>query len=126
MNRDLYDEDHEAFRASVREFLNRSVIPHVEEYAEAHAIPREVWLEAGKQGFLGLAIPRSTAAPRRTTTGSTPSSGRSWPRSTRRSTAAGVSKPTSRLPTSSSSAPRSRSCAGSRGSRPARSCSQSA
>ncbi|NHC22880.1 acyl-CoA dehydrogenase [Nocardioides sp. IC4_145] len=57
MKRDIYDEDHEAFRGSVREFLERSVIPHVEEHAEAKAIPRDFWLEAGKQGFLGLEIP---------------------------------------------------------------------
>lgn len=57
MKRDIYDEDHEAFRGSVREFLERSVLPHVEEHAEAKAIPREFWLEAGKQGFLGLEIP---------------------------------------------------------------------
>ncbi|MCR6032499.1 acyl-CoA dehydrogenase [Nocardioides sp. zg-579] len=57
MKRDIYDEDHEAFRGSVREFLERSVIPHVDEHAEAKAIPREFWLEAGKQGFLGLEIP---------------------------------------------------------------------
>ncbi|GAA4125248.1 acyl-CoA dehydrogenase family protein [Nocardioides fonticola] len=57
MKREIYDEDHEAFRASVREFLERSVIPNVEQYAENKAIPREFWLEAGKQGFLGLEIP---------------------------------------------------------------------
>lgn len=57
MKREIYDEDHEAFRSSVREFLERSVIPHVEEYATDKAIPREFWLEAGKQGFLGLEIP---------------------------------------------------------------------
>ena len=57
MKRSIYDEDHEAFRASVREFLERSVIPHVEQHAADKAIPREFWLEAGKQGFLGLEIP---------------------------------------------------------------------
>ena len=57
MKREIYDEDHEAFRSSVREFLERSVIPFVEEYATNKAIPREFWLEAGKQGFLGLEIP---------------------------------------------------------------------
>ena len=57
MKRSIYDEDHEAFRASVREFLERSVIPHVEEHARDKALPREFWLEAGKQGFLGLEIP---------------------------------------------------------------------
>ena len=57
MKREIYDEDHEAFRRSVREFLERSVIPEVETYAENKGIPREFWLEAGKQGFLGLEIP---------------------------------------------------------------------
>ncbi|WP_205472733.1 acyl-CoA dehydrogenase family protein [Nocardioides sp. SYSU D00038] len=57
MRRSIYDDDHEAFRASVREFLDRSVIPHVEEHAAAKGLPREFWLEAGRQGFLGLEIP---------------------------------------------------------------------
>jgi long-chain-acyl-CoA dehydrogenase len=33
------------------------VIPHVEQHARDKALPREFWLEAGKQGFLGLEIP---------------------------------------------------------------------
>ena len=57
MKRAIYDDDHEAFRSSVKEFLDRQVIPNVEQYAVDHAIPREFWLEAGKQGFLGLEIP---------------------------------------------------------------------
>jgi long-chain-acyl-CoA dehydrogenase len=57
MRRSIYDEDHEAFRGSVREFLDRSVVPHVEEHAAQKALPREFWLEAGKQGFLGLEVP---------------------------------------------------------------------
>ncbi|MCW2752653.1 MAG: acyl-CoA dehydrogenase, partial [Marmoricola sp.] len=57
MERTIYDDDHEAFRSSVKEFLDREVLPDVEGYAEAHAIPRDFWLSAGKQGFLGLEIP---------------------------------------------------------------------
>ncbi len=57
MQRSIYDEDHEAFRASVREYLDRHVTPHVEDFIEARAMPREIWVEAGKQGFLGLEIP---------------------------------------------------------------------
>jgi long-chain-acyl-CoA dehydrogenase len=57
VKRTIYDSDHEAFRDSVREFLDREVKPHLEEHAEAHAMPREMWLAAGKQGFLGLEIP---------------------------------------------------------------------
>jgi long-chain-acyl-CoA dehydrogenase len=59
MNREIYDEDHEAFRGSVKEFLDRSVVPHVEQHASDKALPREFWLEAGKQGFLGLEIPET-------------------------------------------------------------------
>lgn len=57
MKRSIYDEDHEAFRSSVKEFLDRQVVPHLEEYAAQHGLPREFWLEAGKQGLLGLEVP---------------------------------------------------------------------
>ena len=57
MKRRIYQDDHEAFRDSVREFLDRSVRPHLEEYAAAKALPRGFWLEAGKQGLLGLEVP---------------------------------------------------------------------
>ena len=57
MKREIYDEDHEAFRSSVKEFLDRRVVPHLDEHAASHALPREFWIEAGKQGFLGLEVP---------------------------------------------------------------------
>ncbi len=57
MKRTIYDEDHEAFRDSVKQFLDRSVVPDVEKHAAEKALPREFWTEAGKQGFLGLEIP---------------------------------------------------------------------
>ena len=57
MKRTIYDEDHEAFRSSVREFLEREVTPHLEDHAASHGLPREFWLAAGKQGFLGLEVP---------------------------------------------------------------------
>ena len=57
MRRSIYDEDHEAFRSSVREFLDRQVKPQLEEHVANKQIPREFWIEAGKQGFLGLEIP---------------------------------------------------------------------
>ncbi len=57
MKRMIYDEDHEAFRESVRTWLERSVIPNTEQYIADKALPREFWLEAGAQGFLGLEVP---------------------------------------------------------------------
>ena len=57
MERTIYEADHESFRESVKEFLDREVVPHLDEHAEAHGLPREFWLAAGRQGFLGLEIP---------------------------------------------------------------------
>jgi alkylation response protein AidB-like acyl-CoA dehydrogenase len=59
MKRDIYEDEHEAFRGSVRQFLERSVIPHVESYATQKALPRDFWLEAGANGLLGLEIPEA-------------------------------------------------------------------
>ena len=55
--RSLFDDDHEVFRASVREFLARRVADNVEAWEKQGDIPREVWLAAGGQGFLGLNAP---------------------------------------------------------------------
>ena len=57
MTRNLYSEEHEDFRASVKEFVERSLKPRVEEMISLKSIPRDIWLEAGKQGFLGMDIP---------------------------------------------------------------------
>ncbi|WP_110180697.1 acyl-CoA dehydrogenase family protein [Nocardioides solisilvae] len=57
MTREIYDEDHEAFRASVKEFLDRQVVPNLEEYEKNHGLTRQFWLDAGAQGLLGLEIP---------------------------------------------------------------------
>ena len=57
MPRNLYNEDHEAFRKSARDFVERTLQPRADEMIRDHVIPRDIWLEAGKQGFLGLDIP---------------------------------------------------------------------
>jgi alkylation response protein AidB-like acyl-CoA dehydrogenase len=57
VKRTILTDDHEAFRESVREFLARSVLPRHEEFIAQKQIARDVWLEAGKQGFLGLEVP---------------------------------------------------------------------
>ncbi|WP_199443873.1 acyl-CoA dehydrogenase family protein [Umezawaea beigongshangensis] len=57
MQRTLFDADHHAFRETAREFVERSVKPHYERYVEQRSIDRDLWLEAGKQGLLGLEVP---------------------------------------------------------------------
>ena len=57
MPRNIYDDDHEALRASAREFIDRVMRPRAEEMIELKSIPRDIWQEAGKQGFFGFDIP---------------------------------------------------------------------
>jgi alkylation response protein AidB-like acyl-CoA dehydrogenase len=57
MRRSRYDAEHEAFRESVRAFMEREVVPHHAEWEKAGKVDRAVWIEAGKQGFLGFEAP---------------------------------------------------------------------
>lgn len=55
--RTLFDPEHELFRESYRAFLDRHVAPHHDQWEQEKIVDRGVWLEAGKQGFLGMAVP---------------------------------------------------------------------
>ncbi|TWD82701.1 long-chain-acyl-CoA dehydrogenase [Kribbella amoyensis] len=57
MERIIFNEDHHAFRASAKEYCDRSLVPRMEQFLEEKTIDRAAWLEAGKQGFLGLDVP---------------------------------------------------------------------
>ncbi|MFE4450720.1 acyl-CoA dehydrogenase family protein [Streptomyces sp. NPDC056796] len=57
MQRQIFTEEHEAFRGTVRTFLDREVLPHYEQWEEDGIVSREAWLAAGRQGLLGLAVP---------------------------------------------------------------------
>jgi alkylation response protein AidB-like acyl-CoA dehydrogenase len=57
MRRTLYDDDHDAFRASVRTFVDKEIVPHVDAWSAAGIVPRELFTAAGRQGFLGMDVP---------------------------------------------------------------------
>lgn len=57
MERDIYTEEHEDFRATVRSFLAKEVLPHYDRWERAGIVDRSAWLAAGRQGLLGLAVP---------------------------------------------------------------------
>ena len=57
MRRSIFEPEHEALRATAKEFLDRHVRPRMDEFIEAKGLPRDVWIEAGKQGLLGLHVP---------------------------------------------------------------------
>ncbi|MET8426831.1 acyl-CoA dehydrogenase family protein [Nocardia sp. NPDC059091] len=57
MERTLFEPEHELFRESFRKFLDQHVASQHEQWEHDGIVDRSVWLEAGKQGFLGMAVP---------------------------------------------------------------------
>ncbi|UPK74893.1 acyl-CoA dehydrogenase family protein [Nocardioidaceae bacterium SCSIO 66511] len=57
MQRDLFEPDHDAFRETVRAFVEKEVSPHHAAWEEAGITPRELWTKAGAQGLLGFMVP---------------------------------------------------------------------
>ena len=52
MDRNIFEEEHEMFRDSVRSFFINEVQPHVDRWAEQEIVDREAFLKAGEQGLL--------------------------------------------------------------------------
>jgi alkylation response protein AidB-like acyl-CoA dehydrogenase len=54
----LRDEaEHDAFRDSVRGFCDKHIAPFHHDWEREGIVPRDLWLEAGKQGLLGTDVP---------------------------------------------------------------------
>ncbi|MFJ3673521.1 acyl-CoA dehydrogenase family protein [Streptomyces sp. NPDC090106] len=56
MERDLFDTDHDDFRAMVRDFVTNEVQPHLPAWEQAGAVDRSLFEQAGTVGLLGLDI----------------------------------------------------------------------
>lgn len=52
MERNIFNTEHEMYRDSFRSFVKSNVVPHQEKWLNDGMVSREVWLEAGKQGYL--------------------------------------------------------------------------
>ena len=57
MRRMHFDADHLAFAEAFRAFVDKEIVPHYLEWERAGISPREVFQQAGKSGFLGMAVP---------------------------------------------------------------------
>ncbi|MEU9203820.1 acyl-CoA dehydrogenase family protein [Streptomyces sp. NPDC048332] len=57
MQRQIFTEEHDAFRETVRTFLTKEVLPHYDQWEKDGIVSREAWRAAGRQGLLGLAVP---------------------------------------------------------------------
>jgi acyl-CoA dehydrogenase len=53
----FWSEEQEALRETCARFTEREIVPHLAEWEEAQAIPRELHLKAAKQGLLGVSFP---------------------------------------------------------------------
>ena len=57
MYRDIYTEDHDAFRDTVRQFIGKEIVPNIHEWEEAGLVPRELYRKSAELGINGLQIP---------------------------------------------------------------------
>jgi len=55
--RTIFQPEHELFRAEVRKFLEREIIPHREAWEKAGQISRDAWTRAGAAGLLCPTMP---------------------------------------------------------------------
>ena len=57
--RELFNEDHEAFRDTVRRFIENEIAPHHAQWENSGVVPRELWLKAGAAGLLCCTVPEA-------------------------------------------------------------------
>ncbi|RZD82120.1 acyl-CoA dehydrogenase family protein [Streptomyces albidoflavus] len=57
MRRTVYNEDHEAFRDTLRSFIEAEVVPVYDEWLAAGQAPREFYYKLGELGIFGIEVP---------------------------------------------------------------------
>ncbi|ARF58050.1 acyl-CoA dehydrogenase family protein [Streptomyces gilvosporeus] len=57
MRRSLFAPEHEAFRQTVRDFVDEEIVPYHADWEAAGHVDRSVWRAAGRRGLLGMDIP---------------------------------------------------------------------
>ncbi len=57
MLRTIYTEDHEAFRDTLRSFIEAEVVPHFEEWYANGIVPKDFYLKLGELGVFGIEVP---------------------------------------------------------------------
>ena len=57
MRRAVFNEDHEAFRQVLRDFIDAEVLPHYEEWYQAGIVPRDFYYKLAELGLFGIEVP---------------------------------------------------------------------
>ncbi len=55
----FYTEDHHAWRATLRRFIEKEILPFVDEWEEAGEFPRELYKKASAVGLIGMGYPEA-------------------------------------------------------------------
>jgi acyl-CoA dehydrogenase len=57
IERSLFREEHEMWRATVRRFVEKEIVPFHAQWEHDGIVPRELWLKAGAHGMLCCTVP---------------------------------------------------------------------
>ncbi len=57
MRRTIFNDDHEAFRKTLRAFIETEVVPVFDEWFDAGQVPREFYYKLGELGVFGIEVP---------------------------------------------------------------------
>ncbi len=55
----LFSAEHDLFRQTIRKFLEREIVPAIDEFEQLGVVPREVFQKVGQKGYLGIRFPES-------------------------------------------------------------------
>ncbi len=59
MHSRFFTEEHHLFRESLKNFLQKEVVPHIEKWEETGQIEPFIWKKFGEMGYFGLAVPEA-------------------------------------------------------------------
>jgi len=57
MRRTVFNEDHEAFRQVLRDFIEAEVTPHYQDWYDAGIVPRDFYYKLAELGLFGIEVP---------------------------------------------------------------------
>lgn len=63
MSVELYEAEHRIFREAFQAFLEKEVVPWYPQWEDEGIVPRDLWREAGKHGFLAMSVPEEYGGP---------------------------------------------------------------
>ena len=58
MYRDIFKEEHNILRKSLKKFVEAEIVPHVDQWEEEMAIHRSLFKKMGEMGYLGIRHPK--------------------------------------------------------------------